>query len=145
MRKVLWFFCLCSALLLPPLRAASPKDLAARWIGYWTAPEGWIYRADTVLEVDNDNAVTGVIQWTLLKSPRPEEQAKLGLTGTEHVQGTFLPEAGAVRMEGVSLDDPNHILGVDKYRLILSDDAMTLGGITFHGGTWNAQILLRKP
>jgi hypothetical protein len=136
--------CVLWLLLAMSLAAASPQDVAARWLGYWTAPEGWIYRADLVLAVDPENRVTGAILWTLVKSPRPEEQAKLGLTGTEHVQGDFLPEAGVVRIEGTNLEDPSHILGLDKYRLILSDDATTLGGITSHQGTWTAQILLRK-
>jgi hypothetical protein len=52
------------------------------------------------------------------------------MTGTEYVKGTFLPEAGVVKMEGWSLEDPNHILGTDQYRLILSDDGKVLGGIT---------------
>lgn len=132
---------LLAAFLFLPLGAG---DIAARWAGLWTAPEGWIYRADAVLEVDKENHVTGAIHWTLIKSPRPEEQGKLGLTGIEHVRGVFLPEAGVVRMEGWSLEDTNRILGTDKYRLLLSDDGQVLGGITYHHGPWNAQILLQR-
>ena len=127
-----------------PARAASPQDVSATWHGYWLAPEGWVYEADMVLSADADNVVTGSIHWTLRKSPRPEEQGKLGMTGIEHVRGRLVPDAGVVRLEGVSLDDPNHILGTDKYRLILSDDAKMLGGITWHHGDWTAQILLKR-
>ncbi len=132
------------ALLASLLGAATPKDVTARWVGTWTAPEGWVYQADAVLEAGADNKVTGAIQWTLVKSPRPAEQGKLGLTGLEFVRGTFLPEAGMVRLEGWSLSDPNQILGMDRYRLILSDDGAVLGGITYHNGPWTGQILLRK-
>ena len=144
MRRILWVFVLFTALLGPLLGAAIPKDIDARWLGNWTAPEGWVYKADAVLEVDNENKVVGAIQWTLVKSPRPEEQGKLGLTGVEFVRGVFLPEGGVVQMEGWSLDDPHHILGTDKYRLILSDDGSVLGGITYHHGPWTGQILLQK-
>jgi hypothetical protein len=143
MRRALRVF-LVAFLLVPLLGAAAPKDLAARWHGFWTAPEGWIYEADVVLTVDASNQVSGPIQWTLIKSPRPAEQGKLGLKGIEHVRGVFLPEAGVVRLEGWSLEDTNKILGMDKYRLVLSDDGKVLGGITFHHGPWNAQILLLR-
>ena len=143
MRRALWV--LFAVLLLSPLLgAAAPQDLAARWHGFWTAPEGWTYEADVVLTVDAANQVSGPIHWTLLKSPRPAEQGKLGLSGIEHVRGVFLPEAGVLRLEGWSLDDPSKILGTDKYRLVLSDDGRVLGGITWHHGPWNAQILLQK-
>jgi hypothetical protein len=147
MRKTLEACFLLLAVIATPAAthaAATPKDLSATWHGFWTAPEGWVYEADMVLTADADNNVTGSIHWTLRKSPRPEEQDKLGMTGVEHVKGRLLPEAGTVQLEGVALDDPNHILGLDKYRLVLSDDARALGGITSHHGDWTAQILLRR-
>jgi hypothetical protein len=147
MRKTLEVCLLLLAVIATPAAthaAATPKDLSATWHGFWTAPEGWVYEADMVLTADAGNNVTGSIHWTLRKSPRPEEQDKLGMTGIEHVKGRLLPEAGTVQMEGVALDDSNHILGMDKYRLILSDDARVLGGITWHHGDWTAQILLRR-
>jgi len=127
-----------------PAGAADSKDLAGGWHGFWTAPEGWLYEADMVLTVDAQNNVTGAIHWTLLKSPRPGEQGKLGLSGVENVKGVFLPQCGMVRMEGTSLEDPNNVLGLDKYRLILSDNSQVLGGITWHHGPWTAQFLLKR-
>jgi|SRR5579872_1058220 len=127
-----------------PANAASAKDVAATWHGYWTSPEGFQYEADMTLSVDDQNAVTGAIHWTLRKSPRPAEHAKIDMSGVEHVSGVFLPGSGAVKIEGTSLEDPNHILGMDKYRLILSDDAKVLGGITWDHGPWTGQILLHR-
>jgi hypothetical protein len=127
-----------------PAGAADSKDLAGSWHGFWSAPEGWLYEADMVLSVDAQNNITGAIHWTLRKSPRPGEQGKIGLSGVENVRGVFLPECGMVRMEGMSLEDPNHVLGLDKYRLILSDNFQVLGGITSHHGPWTAQFLLKR-
>jgi hypothetical protein len=56
----------------------------------------------------------------------------------------FLPGDGVVKMEGVSLDDPNSILGMDKYRLIMSDDGSTLGGITWDQGAWDALFMAKR-
>jgi hypothetical protein len=147
MRKnvgIVILFVVLSAIIASSAGAATPQDLTATWHGFWIALEGWVYEADMVLAVDGGNNVTGSIQWTLRQSPRLNEQDKIGKTGVEYVKGTFLPDAGAVRMEGTLLDDPNHILGVDKYRLILSDDATVLGGITWHHGPWTGQILLHR-
>jgi hypothetical protein len=96
------------------------------------------------LAVDADDNVTGSTHWTLRKSPEEGERGKIGLTGVEHSRGIFLPNAGLLRLEGTSLDDPNTILAVDRYRLILSDDARVLGGITWHEGAWTGQMLLEK-
>ncbi len=135
------FFALATAVALP---VASPK-VSGSWHGDWTSPEGFRYEADMQLTVDKDNNVTGEIHWTLRKSPRSEEQEKVGLTGVEHVKGAFAPGARVLRMEGTSLDDPKHILGMDKYRLLLSDDGTRLGGSTSNHDHWNAQLLLERP
>jgi len=132
------------ALSTAPQSAPSTRDIAGTWHGNWTSPEGFLYEAYMTLTVDGSNNVVGSIHWTLRKSPRPDLQAKIGVTGVEHVNGVFLPDAGVVRMEGTSLDDPNHILGMDKYRLIVSDDARVLGGITWDHGPWTGQFLLQR-
>jgi hypothetical protein len=128
----------------PQAHAEGSNVLPASWHGFWTSPSGYLYEANMHLSVAADNSVTGDIHWTLRKSPHPEERVKLGLTGVEHVSGTWLPDSGVVRVEGISLDDPNHILGVDKYRLLLSDDAKVLGGFTWNHGPWTGQILLHR-
>jgi hypothetical protein len=121
----------------PPAEAATRSDVMAAWHGFWTRA-GYVYEADAAFAVAPNNTVDGSINWTVRRSPKPEEQAKIGLTGVEHVSGIFLPDSGVLRLEGTSRDDPNTILGLDKYRLILSDDANVLGGITWGGGTWDS-------
>ena len=72
--------------------------------------------------------------------PSAEEQGKLGLTGTEHITGSYDSDCGILTFEGYRLDDPNGILGLDKYRLVLDPDGMRVGGLTAHGGTWMGEL-----
>jgi hypothetical protein len=141
---IIALFTVLSIAMAVPAGAADANDLAGKWHGYWTAPEGWLYEAHMELTVDNQNNVTGSIHWTLRKSPRSGEQGNIGMSGVENVAGIFLPECGMVQMEGVSLVDPYRILGTDKYRLILSDDFQVLGGITANHGKWTAQFQLKR-
>ena len=41
-------------------------------------------------------------------------------------------------------DAVNTILGTDKYRLVLSDDGTTLGGITWDQGAWDAEFMAKR-
>ena len=133
------------ALLLSPTRAWSQDQaVAGAWEGLWTAPEGWLYAAEMHLTVESGNAVRGYITWTLKKSPRPEEQSRIGLTGVEFVRGTFDSGCGVLRMEGYRLDDPAQILGLDRYVLIIAETGRTLGGITWHHGPWTGQFLVNR-
>jgi hypothetical protein len=115
------------------------------WAGQWTSPEGFIYLAELHVETAADGSAAGQINWTLGKSPRAQEQAKLGLTGVEFVKGTYNPASRTLSLDGVSKSDPNGILGLDKYRLILAENGIVLGGITWDHGSWRGLIsLVRK-
>ena len=57
-------------------------EIAGPWHGRWTAPEGWLYEANMSLQVSASGATSGQINWTLRKSPHPEEQGKLGMRGS---------------------------------------------------------------
>src|SRR5579862_7469014 len=57
---------------------AEQAELAGSWRGNWSAPEDWLYEAVMTLRVTASGAVTGEINWTIRKSARPAEQAKLG-------------------------------------------------------------------
>jgi hypothetical protein len=114
------------------------------WHGFWTSPEGYLYEAVMNLRPGDGGAVEGEINWTLRKSPRPAEQAKLGMTGVEFVRGTYYGATGTLKVDGYRKTDPNTILGLDKYRLVVSDDSRTLGGITWSADRWSGQILLKR-
>ena len=110
--------------------------VAGTWYGVWVSGEGYLYSAELRLKDGPDGSVRGQIDWTLEGSPRKEDDPKIGLTGIEYVRGTFDPASGVLLMEGYELDDPNTILGLDRYRLFLAENGMVIGGITWNHGTW---------
>jgi len=127
-------------------KATAFTDATGEWHGMWSAPGGWLYEADMQINAGLADNITADIHWTLRAAPTGQAayQGKIGMSGVEHTKGSFLPGDGVVKMEGVSLDDPNSILGTDKYRLIISDDGSTLGGITWDHGDWNGLIMLKR-
>ena len=144
LRLVGFYLPLLLTLAVTPNLGAQSASPAGDWTGVWTAPEGWLYAAVFHLELNSDQTVQGSITWTLKRSPRPEEEAKIGLTGVELVRGNYNNECRTVRLEGYDLDDPNGILGTDRYELILAPTGNSLGGITWHHGPWNGQLLLTR-
>lgn len=117
--------------------------LAGPWRGLWSS-DTHDYDASIMLNVTKDGRVEGTINWTLRKSPSPDYQNKIGLTGVEHVRGTFRPSSSLLSVDGYRLDDPNKILGTDKYRLVVSETRATIGGITWDHGSWGGRIFLKR-
>ena len=124
--------------------AADKAMLVGPWLGRWIAPEGWIYEANMSLQLADSGSVTGEINWTLRKSPRANEAGKIGLTGKEKVHGTYYASTATLILEGYEKDDPSGILGLDKYRLVISEDHRVLGGISWHHGPWTGQLILSR-
>jgi hypothetical protein len=122
---------------------ADRAALAGPWRGLWSS-DTHDYDALIMLNVSADGQVAGTINWTLRKSPRPDYQNKIGLTGVEHVRGTFNPNSSLLSFDGYRLDDPNKILGTDKYRLVVSENRKTTGGITWDHGSWAGRIFLKR-
>ena len=130
---------LALVLLVPaPLLAQQPGT--SRFKGQWTNPRGHVYAADFTLEIKPDGAAEGAITWTLVKSPRENEQAKLGRTGVEHVRGRYDAGCRVLTLEGWRKDDPDSILGLDTYRLVLSDNGQALVGPTRSHGSWEGRF-----
>jgi hypothetical protein len=131
-----------ASMVLPLLgRAEAQITLPAttNWDVEWRNPEGHVYTAEMELEVTGSN-VEGFFNWTLRASPRAEERAKIGLTGVEYIRGTYDPDCGLLLLEGKTLDDPNRILGMDQYRIVVSPDVLRLAGMTGHGGEWTGEM-----
>ena len=116
----------------PPTTA----EVVGNWQGQWINPSGHVYHAKMQLSSTSDGSILGKIQWTLKQSPRAEEQAKLEMTGTEFISGTYDPANKVLIFEGISKTDPNNILGLDKYKLLLADNGNVMGGITWNHGSW---------
>jgi len=113
------------------------------WHGTWTS-KTHAYSAELTLAVTPDGTAEGAIHWVLRKTNRPELAKKVGMSGVELVHGKFFTDSAALIVDGYRLDDPNHILGMDRYRLILSDDRKLLGGPTYSGGKWDGRIYLTR-
>lgn len=139
---LLLFFASLPLSLLAQERAPGP--LAGTWEGTWLSPSGFVYLAEMRLELNSSGAVEGEIKWALTKSPRAEEQPKVGMTGTEFVRGKFDSTSNVLAIDGYRKDDPNQILGLDKYRLILAENGAALGGITWNHGSWRGLIGLSR-
>lgn len=131
-------------LLMLPSAVFAQGSLAGTWKGTWLSPSGYVYLAEMRLLLGNSGTVEGDIKWVLKKSPRAEEQSKLGMSGTEFVRGTFDAKSNVVAVDGYRKDDPNQILGLDKYRLILAENGTVLGGITWNHGSWRGLIGLSR-
>jgi hypothetical protein len=119
-------------------------DVSGTWNGQWSSPSGFLFTATLTLKVEPDGRASGNFAWVLRRSPRPEEQAKLGKGGVEYVSGHADTAARTVTLAGTSKDDPDHVLGLDRYRLVLSDDGHVLGGISENHGSWLGQIVLTR-
>lgn len=147
------FLLLTCALLLGALYAsAQTSGVAGEWRGIWTNPTGFVFTAELTLEAGagcktcattGDGSIRGKIVWTLKKvgSNAPEEYAKkVGMTATEFVKGEMKGD-GFFVLSGYEKDDPNGIIGIDKYRLAISDTGQVIGGITFNNGPWTGQFI----
>lgn len=130
---------------VPSLLSAEQKAALAKvWRGSWASPEGFLFDADIHLRLDPSGAMEGRIEWTVKKAPESNRRyvGKIGQTGTEHVRGVFDPKTRMLTMEGYGTDDPQSIIGLDKYRLTLSEDLARLHGVTWNYGTWDATFSL---
>lgn len=146
-RLVLAFIVFSGA--LNTVHAEEPHDadralLASPWKGYWISPQGFLFTASVRLHVAQNFSVEGEIGWVLERSPREEDKPKLGLSATEYVRGSYDPRARVLRLEGYRKDDPNLVIGLDKYHLVLADSNQVLGGITWDHGTWRGLISLNR-
>ncbi len=114
------------------------------WQGQWSEPRGYVYEARATFQVTNMRTFKGQINWVLLKSPRPEEQSKLGLTGIEFVRVTYDSISRVLTLEGYDKMDPHYILGLDKYKLIVAENAEVIGGLTYNHGDWQGKFFLTR-
>lgn len=131
--------------LIPSSSFAQDQPVfVGNWQGEWSNPTGYVYIADMQLTAASDGSILGKIHWILKQSPNAEEQAKLGMSGTEFVSGTYDANSRVLTFEGISKSDPNNILGLDKYKLLLADNSNVMGGITLNNGNWRGVFSLMR-
>jgi hypothetical protein len=148
MRRILL---VCGIFLGSLVCSAQAGGVAGEWRGIWTDPTGYVFTVTMTLETGlgcktcaaaGDGSIRGKIVWMLRKTPAnatPELAAKVGMTGTELVKGKRKGE-GLLVLNGYQKDDPNNIIGLDQYRLAISDDGKVIGGITLNYGPWTGQF-----
>jgi hypothetical protein len=124
--------------------SAASLSVRGTWSGQWSNPAGVIYFAEVHLEAAGNGPVEGQIDWTLMKSARAQDQSKLGLTGVEFVKGKYDQASRVLTIDGYSKTDPNSILGLDKYRLIMAENGAALGGTTWNYGPWSGLFGLQR-
>jgi hypothetical protein len=139
---------LAAALLAASPLSAQTRTPAGTWKGVWDSPNGSAYTALVELTVTPDGSVDGSISWTLKDTRRDDLRPKVGLSGMEYVHGTYDARCRVVAFAGYKLDDPNQILGMDRYELILAPNGGGLGGVTANdlgqGETWTGMLSLRR-
>lgn len=143
----LGFFLLLAALTNGQASAETDRAaIQARWAGYWDAFDapGYLYEARMNLQLGEDNTIEGSIAWTLRSAPPGKDQGKIGIQGIEHVRGQYDPHSRLLSFEGYAKDDPNNVIGLDRYRILLSEDGMALGGITWDNGHWQGHFYLHR-
>ena len=130
-----------------PLSSQAPSP-AGTWRGTWDSPNGSVYTAVAQLTVTADGSLDGSITWTLTDTRRADLAPRVGQTGIEYVHGTFDARCRVATFEGYKLDDPQNILGMDHYKLVLAPNGAGLGGVTGNdegsGDTWTGMLSLRR-
>jgi hypothetical protein len=122
-----------------------PAELTGRWQGQWSSPFGTIFSASVSLEsTGTGNSVQGHINWAMRSTPQESKQSKIGLTAVEYVRGSYNSETRLLMMEGYRKDDPNDVITLDKYRLILARDNRSLAGATWNQGRWRGRLALSR-
>lgn len=122
-----------------------PTEIIGQWQGQWSSPYGTIFSSNLYLESTNrSNGVQGQINWTMKSTPQQSKQSKIGLTAVEYVRGSYNQETRMLTLEGYRKDDPNSIITLDKYRLVIAEDGRSLGGATWNHGGWRGKLSLNR-
>ena len=124
-----------------PIPEADKTALEREWAGEYTST-GTAFDAKLRLRVLPDGAVEGRIHWTYTRTDREESKRHIGRTGIEFVWGTYDPKMRLLLIDGYRRDDPQAILGLDRYRLTLAERNQALGGTTWANGTNDGRINL---
>ncbi|MGE0254037.1 MAG: hypothetical protein AB7N54_07010 [Alphaproteobacteria bacterium] len=132
-----WMFALC-ALLLPAATAAQDFSyirVDGTWNCLWIDPSrGYIYECSMTLVQTKSNSIEGNIAWTLVRSPKPEDTERLGTGAVEFVRGVMDPKTGRINFKGYDKEDPVGVIGLDDYKLEVSESGTWMFGPTATNG-----------
>ena len=130
---------------LPVFLSAQTGDLLGDWLGEWTNPDGHKFSCVLHIAETDSGQLQAEFVWRIDKSPRSWEQSKLGLTGKEFAKGSYEKETRKVLLNGYRKEDPNYIIGIDKYKLQLNKAGTFLEGKTWNHGTWEGKFKAWRP
>ena len=88
------------------------------------------------IAVKKDGTANAEIVWTYLATDSTRQEmvdlykGKKGRSGTEYLEGRFDAATGDFYFEGKEKDDPDMILGLDKYHAKLSANKQVIYGTT---------------
>ena len=119
-----------------PFGAAAEPLARTGWQIEWTSPTGYYYQAEMEIDVAGNGTAEGRIRWKLVRSPQSAEQPKLGMTAIEFVHGRYDEPSGVLALEGYKKEDPNAVIGLDRYRLVLAPGGTALVGASWNHGNW---------
>jgi ankyrin repeat protein len=122
------------------IKEAEKANINGNWEGIWTNPRGYIYLFNVNLNVKDPKNVKAAINWTLNASPSAAEQANIGRQAIEYVKGNYDPNKRTLYLEGYDEKDKDDVIGLDKYKLVVSLDGSTLKGKTENHGDWQGKF-----
>lgn len=101
------------------------------WSGDWNSKT--TYFTATANFTESGGKVSGQIVWTIRRTTNPKKIDKIGTSAVEYVQGAFNPATRMLSLKGYRKDDPNNIVILDRYNLILAEDNQTINGRSING------------
>jgi outer membrane protein OmpA-like peptidoglycan-associated protein len=116
------------------------ENAIGSWKGNWTNDEGYLYNFVLNLNIKNNDELKGEIKWELVTSPNISEKNKLHLTATEFVTGNYDDQTNIIYLKGTDKNDPNNIIGLDVYNLVLKDNNNSISGKTENHGNWKGTL-----
>lgn len=125
-----------------------------KYVGEWISPNrGYTYKFKITLKIIGDPKeeiqsvpIEGYILWSLEKAPEGSHILhRIGDYGREFVKGTFQRDKRQMEFEGVRKDvSAEGLIGLDKYRITLSEDGQSFHGITLGNDQLWANIMEGK-
>ena len=112
------------------------EEVLGKWKGEWSNHEGFYFTFILDLAESDAGDITGEFIWKLIKSPRKDEQPKLGLTAKEYITAKYDKDKRKLQIKGFKKEDPHLIIAIDNYDLSLTENGQILEGKTENHGTW---------
>ncbi|MBI1277866.1 MAG: TIR domain-containing protein [Anaerolineaceae bacterium] len=123
---------------IPSTATASLQSLGGTFEGEWASNDGkYLYGAVYQIDITNSGKIKGQIEWTLLVGPN---RSKVEQTAIEYISGAYNDQTRTMSFRGVSEDDPNGIIDLFRYVMVLSSDGKRISGKSYDKGGNSVKI-----